>query len=199
MWDAHAAVQDKKIYVSGGGSPIMDAYNYTFVYDINNDQWSQLPPLDHILGIPFIVGGKLSIIGGRLCLHKKGTKYCTNKVSTYDEALQNWTSYYPNLQEVRCRPGVVAYQEYIIVAGGNNLQGVKDDIEVLNWIENSHWRKVLVHLPRPMWGLTPSISNGYLLIVGYYESDGKYCYSSHKIAVNHITGFHQTMASSTPV
>ena len=36
------------------------------VYDINTDQWGQLPPPGHFAGVPHIIGGKLAIIGGRL-------------------------------------------------------------------------------------------------------------------------------------
>jgi len=45
---------------------------------------------------------------------------------------------------------------------------VQDDIEVLNWIENSHWRKVSIKLPVPMYGFRPTISDDHLLIVGYH-------------------------------
>jgi len=44
---------------------------------------------------------------------------------------------------------------------------VQDDIEVLNWIENSHWRKVSIKLPVPMFAFIPTISDDHLLIVGY--------------------------------
>ena len=44
-------------------------------------------------GIPHIIGGKLTIIGGRL----SATEQRTNKVSTFDEASQTWISYYPDI------------------------------------------------------------------------------------------------------
>ena len=67
---------------------------------------------------------------------------------------------------------MVSYQEYVIVAGGKSMVGdtIQDYIEVLNWIENSHWRTVSIKLPVPMYEFTPIISNDHLLIVGY--SDG---------------------------
>ena len=47
----------------------------------------------------------------------------------------------------RSLPGVVSYQEYMIDAGGKSMVGdtIQDYIEVLNWIENSHWRTVSMH------------------------------------------------------
>ena len=196
LYGAYVAVQHHKIYVTATQSPVEDAIHQVYVYDINTDQWGQLPPSGHYYGIPHIIGGKLVIIGGRLYATKKRT----NKVSTFDEDSQTWTSYYPDLLSVRSRPGVVSHQEHVIVAGGVRIASedddtavVQDNIEVLNWIENSHWRKVSIKLPKPMWGFTPIVSDDHLLIVGYYGADMYPYKSAYKIPVTTITasGDHQ--------
>ena len=76
-------------------------------------------------------------------------------------------------QLCRSKPGVVSHLEHVIVAGeakstseDDHTPVVQDDIEVLNWIENSHWRKVSIKLPIPMWGLKPITTSNDLLIVG---------------------------------
>ena len=61
----------------------------------------------------------------------------------------------------------------------------QDDTEVLNWIENSHWRKASIKLPVPMYGFTPTISDDHLLIVGY-SADVKPYKSAYKIPVANI-------------
>ena len=129
----HVAVYGHKIYVAGANSPVESAVHQVYVYNINTDQWGQLPPSGHYYGIPHIIGGKLAIVGGWL----SATKERTNKVSTFDDGSQTWTSYYPDLLSVRSAPGVVSHQEYVIVAGGirTDVGIVHDDIEVLNWIE----------------------------------------------------------------
>ena len=192
---ASVAVQHHKIYVTSISSPVEDARHQVYLYNINTDQWGQLPPSGHYLGIPHIIGGKLAIIGGRLYPTKKRT----NKVSTFDEDSQTWTSYYPDLLSVRSRPGVVSHLEHVIVAGGtkptpedDDTPVVQDDIEVLNWIENSHWRKVSIKLPVPMYGFTPTISDDHLLIVGYYgpgsgDTDLSNYRGAYKIPVANIT------------
>ena len=114
LYGAYVTVQDKKVFTVVGDSPVEDAYHQVYVYDINTDQWGQLPPSGHYYGIPHIIDGKLVIIGGRL----SATKKKTNKVSTFDEDSQTWTSYYPDLLSVRSRPGVVSHLEHVIVAGG---------------------------------------------------------------------------------
>ena len=113
LYAVYVAVQQHKIYATGN-SPVEDAIHQVYVNDINTDQWGELPPSRHYFGIPHIIGGKLVIIGGRL----SATKKRTNKVSTFDEDSQIWTSYYPDLLSVRSRPGVVSHLEYVIAAGG---------------------------------------------------------------------------------
>ena len=143
-----------------------------------------------LLGIPHIIGGKLVIIGGRL----SATKKRTNKVSTFDEDSQTWTSYYPDLLLGRSKPRVVSHLEYIIVAGGvrptaedDDTPVIQDDIEIFNWIENSHWRKVFIKLPVPMFGFIPTISDDHLLIARYAGAEMKRYKDTYKIPVANIT------------
>ena len=185
IYTAYTAVQHHKIYVTAGESPVIDALHQVYIYNTNTDQWGQLPPSGHYYGIPHIIGGRLAIIGG----HLSTTKKKTNKVSTFDEDSQTWTSYYPDLLSVRSKPGVVSHQEHVIVAGGAESRDdtlvAQDDIEVLNWIENSHWRKVSIKLPMPMYAFTPTISDNNLLIGSHYPSST--CEGFYKIPVDNIT------------
>ena len=188
LYAFNVAVQFHKIYVTGN-SQVDDAEHQVYAYNINTDQWGQLPSSGHYWGIPHIIGGRLAIIGG--CL--SATKKRTNKVSTFNEDSQTWTSYYPDLLSIRSRPGVVSHLEHAIVAGGvtptredDDKRVVRDDIEVLNWIENSHWRKVSIKLPVPMFAFTPTISDDHLLIVGYGGADTVYK-GAYKIPVGNIT------------
>ena len=183
----YVAVQHHKIYVTGS-STVEDAIHQVHVYDINTDQWGQLPPSGHYYGIPHIIGGKLAIIGGRM----SATKKKTNKVSTFDEDSQTWTSYYPDLLSVRSKPGVVSHLEHVIVAGGgtstpedDDTTVAQDDIEVLNWIENSHWRKVSIKLPVPMFNSMLTTYNDHLLIVGYSSSNAR-CRKTYKMPLANI-------------
>ena len=88
------------------------------------------------------------LIGGRL----SATKKRTNKVSTFDEGSQTWTSYYPDLLSVRSKPGVVSHLEHVIVAGGtrstaedDDTRVIQDDIEVLNWIYREFTLEESIH------------------------------------------------------
>ena len=201
LYDARSAVQHHKIYVTGC-SPVADAVHQVYVYDIITDQWGQLPPSGHSFGIPHIIGGKLVIIGG--CL--SATKKRTNKVSTFDEDSQTWTSYYPDLLSVRYQPGVVSHLEHVIVAGGTRLTAenddtliVQDDIEIFNWIENSHWKRVSIKLPVPMYGFIPTVSDDNLLIVGFTGLDKRSYNGAYKLPVANVTvSIDQPHNSDTP-
>jgi len=199
MYDAYVTVQDKKVYVAGGDSPVNDAKHEVYIYDVNTDHWDQLPPSGHYGGVPHIIGGKLAVIGGRLSASMRST----NKVSTFDETSQTWTSYFPDLLSVRNRPGVVTHLEHVIVAGGgmyvNKTIVVQDDIEVLNWMENSHWQKLAINLPVPMAGITPIITDDHLLIVGYIAANLAQYTCAYKIPVDDITrSGDQQQTSDTP-
>jgi len=196
LYAAYVTVQDKKVYVAGRASPVEDAMHQVYVYD---NHWDKLPPSGHYDGIPHIIGGKLAIIGG--CL--SATRMGTNKVSTFDETSQTWTSYYPDLLSVRYRPGVVTHLEHVIVAGGfkyvNKTIVEQDDIEALNWMENSHWQKVSINLPVPMTDFIPIITDDHLLIVGYTAANMERDKNAYKIPVDDITRLgDQQQTSDTP-
>ena len=190
LLDIFTAVQHNKIYVTGD-RPIKDIEHQVFLYNISADHWSMLPPSGHYYGIPCIIGGKLNIIGGRLST----TKSTTNKISTFDEIKQAWVSHHPNLLSVRSKPGVITHLEHVIVAGGVTDTGdspvVQDDIEVLNWVENSHWSKVSIRLPVPMYSFTPTISNNLLTIVGYTGADLEGHRNAYQTPVANITASHE--------
>ena len=179
LYRVYAAVLHHKIYVSGY-SPVEGAKHQVYVYNVDNDQWGQLPPPGHYYGIPHVIGDRLAIIGGGL----SATNERTNKVSTFDEDSQTWTSYYPDLLSVKSQPGVVSHLEHVIVAGGKlNWNTILDDIEILNWMENSHWRRVPTKLPVPMYDITPTVSDDHMLIVGYYGTDTKPRRGAYKLPV----------------
>ena len=186
LYYAHAVVQNRKIYVTGQ-SPVQGMDYQVFMFDVAKNRWDQLPRSGHSFGIIHIVGGKLVIIGGRLIATEKRT----NKVSTFNEANHTWIPYYPNLLSARNRPGVGSHLEYVIVAGGTGdgaygASVVRSDIEVLNWKEDSQWRKVSTKLPVPMYGFMPTVTDGNLLIVGYSDGEKKRDRSVYKIPVSDI-------------
>ena len=179
------AVQGHKIYVAGYNTATTNTLQYVYVYDVSTDCWDNLPNPGQYYGVPHVIGGKLCIIGGRLC----STWQRTNQIVTFDEDTCSWKSHYPNLLIARSGPGVVTHLEHVIVAGGASGDGctISDDIEVLNWIENSQWKRASVHLPKPMFNLKMTICGENIFIVEYHNSSREKEKGSFKIAVNQVT------------
>jgi len=195
MWASYVTVHGKKVYVAGGNSPVDEAFDQVYVYNINTNEWNQLPPSGHYYGIPHIIGDKLAIVGGFLSFSTQRT----NKVSTYDEFSKTWGDFYPDLKFARSGPGVVTHLDHVIVAGGrkgNRMPAVRDDIEILNWKENIHWRNLTINLPVPMWGFTPIIFDDHLFIVGFCGTDMRHHRRGFKIPVNDV--IRSRHASDTP-
>ena len=121
-----------------------------------------------------MIDGDLSIIGG----DDPFSKEALSKVSTYNNYMKSWYKRYPNMLCRRFKPGVVTYQNYVIVMGGKNGQGTTyNSIEVMNYRNLQPWIAVSAYLPVPMWNIKPTISGTYVTIVGYStEERSNGCY-----------------------
>ena len=169
--DPYAVIHQSKIFVTGcvTSHTHTHAIDQVYCYDCPTNQWYRLPQVQQYYGVPHIVGGKLTIFGGRLSNDTRRT--C--KVSTFDLSTHEWTSFYPNMMSVRSRPGVVTHLEYVIVAGGTTDDSTcVPDIEILNWVENLSWRMVSLQLPFPMYAVKPTIHHDNLYIVGFSNKEG---------------------------
>ena len=164
MYDASAVLHKENIYVMAGNAPQDDTLDYIFSYNININEWSTLPPPGHYQGILQILNDKLTVIGG----WDRATNKATNKVSTFNNNSNNWSSEFPNMMMPRCKPGVVTHEDHVIVLGGG--LGGSDDIEVLNLTQPFQWMKSNIKLPQPMFAISLTISHDQLYIVGYTTS-----------------------------
>ena len=183
LYAASVATDSEHVYVTGDCAE-KEVLNVVFVYNIASDLWRQLPPSDHCWGVLQIVGDKLTLFGG-IDHH---TKTRTNRVSTFDNTTKKWGSCYPDMNDVRFRPGVATHLDYVMVAGGNKDPiNVRNDIEVLNWRQCKRWMKSSITLPTPMWAFTPIISNDKLYIVGYSGEGNRTHRDAYEIPVVYIT------------
>ena len=86
----------------------------------------------------------------------------------------------------RFQPLALAYNDYIIVAGGKYAammlwsfnDNVHNNIEVINIKDpKMKWKIVPTRLPMGMWAPSATISNGYLWIAGFNHYDRSLLYS----------------------
>ena len=182
MYGASAVLHKENIYVMAGSAPQYETYEYVYSYNINNNEWSRLPPPGHYMGMLQIINNQLTVIGGR----DNDTKQITNKVSTFDNSTNQWKRCYPDLMTSRSKAGVVTHEDHVIVLGGVIDDGVySDDIEVLNWTQPLHWMKSNIKLPEPMWAPSLTISHDQLYIVGYNASGGRY-FTAYQLTIDSI-------------
>ena len=71
-------MQGYKIYVAGYNTATTNTLQCVYVYDVATNCWDRLPNPGQYYGVPHIIGGKLCIIGGRLC----STWERTNQIAT---------------------------------------------------------------------------------------------------------------------
>ena len=171
MYGASVAGDDEVIYVVAGCAPDVNTYDYIFQYKIKSGRWSRMPGPGHNLGILLMIEGRLNVFGG----HNAIDKTASNKISTLTADKKTWIACYPNMTNVRTKPGVVLYKDHIIVAGGaRDKNTFNNDIEILNWQQpHLSWKRVDITLPVPMWAMFLTVSGDKLLIVGYSQAKGR--------------------------
>lgn len=169
MYGAFAIVINSTVYITGGRCPndTMGKYK-VYKYELNNNQWSDLPDLQQCNGIPVNINDHLTIIGGK----HSTTKKPTDLVTTYSD--DSWNNTYPNLSVPRYEPAVVPYNQCIIVGGGKSDDNtITDSIEIFD-ISESHWITVNTRLHEPMYNVYASLCGDSFAVMGYtYEVNGK--------------------------
>ena len=173
MYGASVAGDDQAIYVAAGCAPNVNTYDYIFKYRFETNRWSRLPSPGHSHGILCMIDGRLNVFGGYSAVDRSAS----NKVSTLTPDKNLWIGYYPNMINVRTKPGVVIYKHHIIVAGGaRDKTTFNNDIEILNWQQpcaHLAWEQVDITLPVPMWAMSLTVSGDKLYIVGYSQAKGR--------------------------
>jgi len=182
-------VDGNSVYFSAGSAPENETKNNIYCYNISTDQWSTLPPPGHCCGVLCMVDNNLSIFGGCIAYET------LSKVSTYDRDSNSWSQKYPNMIYERFLPGVVVYDDYLMVIGGEDESDkCLDNIEVMNWQQKSLWIEVSVKLPFCMWNVKPTIAGEHLLIVGYSTATGRNK-GSYQISAATITSVEKPLSA----
>ena len=164
MYWAYAVTIGMMVYVTGGNSRNGDAVEHIHRFDLEKNKWDKLPPSTYHHCVPVVLEGKLSLIGGRIPRNKA----VINKVNTFDEAMNQWVSIYPDMNQPRYRPAVVANDSHVIVLAGKIKERSKltDTIEIMN-IKDKQWITVATLLPDKMYDMSATISNDLVWIIGY--------------------------------
>ena len=139
MADCQAVLISDNVYIGGGDGYTSLESQTVMVYKINSGSWTMLPSIGKKWFGMAAVNGELVLVGGKR-LSPKGV---TSELAVWDEGLRSWTHPLPDMPTARHSAAVVAYQGWLIVAGGDNGYNVcLNKVEVLdicskNWFESS--------------------------------------------------------------
>ena len=158
------------MYVTAGSAPDDNTLDNVYCYNTNTDHWTVLPQPGHYFGVLHMLDDRLTIFGGR----DTATDELINKVTTYNNDTNSWYSEYPDMLNKRFRPGVITYNKYVIVMGGESSpDNIHNNIEVMDYHTELKWKIVSVKLPVPMYEIKPTISGDNITIVGYTNAEGR--------------------------
>ena len=184
LYSASVAVSSAadNVYVTAGDAPDDNTMNNVYCYNTNTDHWTVLPQPGHRSGILHMLDDKLTIFGGS----DPVTYEVLHKVTTYNNDTNSWYSEYPDMLNKRFKPGVITYNNYVIVMGGmSSPDNIHDNIEVMDYHNELKWKNVSVKLPVPMWAIKPTISGDNITIVGYIHA-GSRSNRYYQIAIEEI-------------
>lgn len=179
-----ASATGDTVYVTAGTAPNKKTLDSVFCYSTATDRWRVLPQPGHRRGVLHILDNKLTIFGGE----DSFTNAIVNKVTTFNSDTNKWYSCYPNMLKNRYMPGVLTYNNFVIVMGGQYAPSYfYDCIEVMDYHYHWQWNEVSVCLPCPMWNFKPTISSDKITIVGFSTNGGR-DKRYYQIAVEEIIG-----------
>ena len=148
------------IYVSGGLCDAIASARKVQVYAVNRQTWSTLPPSPQYDSQGVAIKGQLVLLGG----NEASSETVTKLVSTWNG--QVWHQELPPMPTERFRPGVITYQNLVVVSGGVAEDGraLLSSIAILN-ITTLQWSTPEnLTLPRPMYTMQCTISHGHLYV-----------------------------------
>ena len=127
MRNAQAVVLNNKVYVGGGDIPYGATYTNIYTYDHTMDTWETLQSPTRYSALT-TYHNKLLLVGGR----EASTDQITNQLWVFEEGEQTWTQPLPPMPTRRCGASAVSTQDHLIVAGGYNVGGDLNTVEVFD-------------------------------------------------------------------
>ena len=147
---AKALVLLPSVFVYGGIEEQVQVYN------VQNTKWSRLPRPPHSESGAAIIGNQFTLIGG-----KPTRRIPTNDLVTWTG--KEWKVLYPPMHTARSRPGVLAFEDLVIVSGGG-----ADTIEFLD-VNKRIWIQSNLKLPRPLLLHHMALCGEYIYIHDYWN------------------------------
>lgn len=151
---------DEHIYVCGGVCSDVDEARQVQVYSVNHRTWRVLPPSPQYNSQGVAVNNQLVLIGG----YEASSDTITNLTSVWTG--RRWHQRLPPMPTKRLKPGVTAYQNFILVAGGRaeDEQTLLSSIDILNIATRQWWTPNKFTLPQLMYAMQFTMSTAHLYV-----------------------------------
>ena len=135
-----AVVIGNNVYVGGGYSTRGNSFKaIVMVYSLYTGSWSTLLPYRNKYFGMAAVNNQLVLVGGSGCYHYASNSEVTNVLGVWDEGSQMWTHPYPKMPTSRHSVVVTTYQNWLIIAGGEDKSSCRSKTVELLEIHSGQW------------------------------------------------------------
>jgi large repetitive protein len=173
---AGAVAYNNRIYLVSGNTKGHKAGNVAYFDEYNPEtgEWKTLPdvphPRDHFNAA--VAGNRLYVVSGRQSAYPNTFNNTVAEVDVYDFTTGTWSTLSANLPTPRAGAGVVAYENEILVIGGESMAqtAAHNETEALNTTTNT-WR-ILPDLQTGRHGTQAVAYNGRIYIASGVASRG---------------------------
>ena len=97
------------------GKVYLGCNHYVLEYTPENDECVELPKPPVLYFALAVLNNQLVLVGGQ----ESSTAKRTNKLTVFDPSTRQWVHPYPPMATAQSDPTAIAYQHYLIVAGGD--------------------------------------------------------------------------------
>ena len=187
MSDAQAVVLNHKVYIGGGYTRTHTTSANIYTYDPTMDTWETLQSPTRCSALTSY-HNKLLLVGGWA-----STGQVTNQLWVFEEGEQTWTQPLPPMSTSRRGASAVSYQDYLIVAGGCNNDGLLNTVEVF---DGQQW-VAADQLPKRCGFMQSTSHDGHYYLMGGDPPGTSVFYISLQSLVEKATQHPPTSPSNT--
>ncbi len=166
MYDSGAVLVGEIVYAGGGTCQRTGTYQNectVFGHNSSHDSWFRLPPTHRHRFTLVTYLNQLVLVGGAVPGGRGSSIEFLPSLAVWDRSSCKWVEPYPPMLTSRAQASVVAYKQYIAVAGGRNQDELKST-EIYDG--NSQQWSFSVALPMPLYCASSVLNNGYWYILG---------------------------------
>ena len=162
------------VYFGGGDADTIDRDHIVLAYNTTTGNWTELPRYKTRYFSMTKINNKLVFVGGR-----EDTRVRSKVVGVWGPGANSWSHPYPNMPTARSRCSAIAYNKWLIVAGGQDDHGCSRPIVEVMDSENKHWHTAP---PTPVaWDrMKAAIINDTCYFLGGYTSASSYSFDPIK-------------------